>query len=89
MNGVCPGMDPVEFRREFNSAVDRSTEFISKEFTRLKTVEEEYRKLLQLIEVIVEHDVVWDEVVIRVSKRAQKCGRNWKEILELAMKEDL
>jgi len=55
------------------------------EMTRLKTMEKEYRYLLTLINILAERGTPDQSVTITISKQDMVKGKDWREILELAM----
>lgn len=64
--------------------LDNQTKFLTAEWSRLKVVEQEYKMLLTLIEVMGERDPVSDEVCVKISRSAQMEGKTWREICEIA-----
>ena len=62
-------------------------DYLARELSRLKTAEEEHRRLVSLIKLFVERNIIDDTITIKISKQHQVLGKTWNEILTMAFDE--
>jgi len=77
-------LDPLQLSM-VKDTLKTQAEFLGSELIRLRAMEDEYKKLLTLISVIVDRDFRDDVIHIRITKAAQLRGMDWREILEMSM----
>ena len=69
-------------KKLFNEAVKNSISNIQADYTRLKIMEKEYKKLLTIIEVFLEQDIILSKVMITITPLQELKYNSWKEIIE-------